>query len=235
MDDRAKILTVLRHIDGGKNLGDFPGTKSEKLALIARITKRRLVEWRRERGRYRLTWIGRWQLVEGNLTRASLFTVKVLATTCAAATIAAVGFWANASLLPVGGQTTPARLVRIGNPPPPASAPSDPSDIGPSYPVDHPRVANQPSTAFGMASVEQPKAAERPADVASAIPVQLGGTKLATEPSGRKIAKPRHNKTYASRRGKADPGSTLAYTNAWQAQQRQYSNYASRGTWFPFR
>jgi hypothetical protein len=229
MNDRAKIQALLEHLDCGKDLRDFPGTKNEKLALIARVTDRRLIEWERARGQYRLTWIGRRQLAG----RASLISSMVIATTCAAATVVGLWFWADASLLPVAGQATSAERARNAAPLPPL-APSGSTDIGPAYSGDYPRVANQPSPAPEITSAEQPKEVEHPTDATSSNPVQLDGTKSTTQPR-KKLAKSRRNKTYASHRRKDRPGSTLAYTDPWQAQQHQYFNYGGRGAWAPFR
>jgi len=232
MDDQAKIRAVLQHLDCGRDLEEFPGTRNEKLVLIGRVTKRRLVEWEKARGRYRLTSSGRRQLGDGRLARASRFSVKVIAPTLAAATIAGFWFWAQASHLPVGGPAAPVQLARIEAAPRPLSLPSDPADIGPAYSIDHPRVADRPSSAVAITSLEQPNAAEHPTEVAPAAPVRKDGGKSATQP-GKKIAKSRHNATHASRRRKDGPGSTLAYTEAWQ--QPQYFGYGGGGVQFRFR
>jgi hypothetical protein len=63
MDDETRIRAVLEHIRKGSSLGDFPGTRSEKLAVVAKADRFRLVEWSKARGRYRITLAGRWKLV----------------------------------------------------------------------------------------------------------------------------------------------------------------------------
>ena len=63
MDDETRIRAVLEHIRSGSGLGDFPGTRSEKLAVVARADRYRLVQWSKARGRYRITLAGRWKLV----------------------------------------------------------------------------------------------------------------------------------------------------------------------------
>jgi hypothetical protein len=229
MDDRAKIRAVLRHIHRGQDFRDFPGTKNEKLALVARIARRRLVKWERERGRYRLTWIGRWQLGREGRSPTSLFSAKVIAATCAALTIAAVGFWTDASVRPVGGQTASARPVPTAPPPPLANAFSESTYIGPAYSGERQKTSDQPSAEPGIESAEPPHAAAVPAK-----PVQPDATPSITQPNPKKkIAKRRH-RTYVSRQPKNGYGSAYAYTGTWQAQQHQYFN-GTRGAWSSFR
>ena len=86
------IDAILRHLAWGQDLQNFPGTMSEKLALVRTASRRGLIAWRKSRGRYELTSIG-WS----KLTPRRLFSFASL--TLSAAAGAAMGATALAFLL----------------------------------------------------------------------------------------------------------------------------------------
>src|SRR5262249_23404399 len=95
-NDRAAIDAILRHLGCGQDLRNFPGTASEKLALVRTAGRRGLIVWRRGRGRFELASIG-WSELKPR-GRFALGTVM-----SAAAIGATVGVVAQAVLwLPVG-------------------------------------------------------------------------------------------------------------------------------------
>src|SRR5215475_9538101 len=103
-NDRAAIDAMLRHLGWGQDLRNFPGTASEKLALVQTAGRRGLIVWRRGRGRFELTSIG-WS----ELTPRRRFTLTTVMS--AAAIGATVGAVAQAVLwLPVGASH---RSVRV--------------------------------------------------------------------------------------------------------------------------
>jgi hypothetical protein len=58
---------MLRHVGAGHDLGEFPGTVAEKLALVWTAGARGLIEWNRRRTRYELTPIGWSKLTPGRM------------------------------------------------------------------------------------------------------------------------------------------------------------------------
>ena len=70
---------MLRHVGAGHDLTEFPGTVTEKLALVWTAGARGLIEWNRRRSRYELTPIG-W----GKLTPGRMFDLRSLILSAAA-------------------------------------------------------------------------------------------------------------------------------------------------------
>jgi hypothetical protein len=56
---RANVGALLRHVNAGHHVEDFPGTKYEQLALIQAASKLRLITRHTVSGRYEVTPIGR--------------------------------------------------------------------------------------------------------------------------------------------------------------------------------
>jgi hypothetical protein len=96
----SQIDTMLRHLGGGRDLQDFPGTADEKLGLTLTAAARGQIAWSTARGRFELTPVG---LRPETSRSASL----VVGTTVGAAL--AVGALA-ALWLPADGSHRPAAL-----------------------------------------------------------------------------------------------------------------------------
>jgi hypothetical protein len=232
MDDEARIRAVLEHIRKGAGLENFPGTRSEKLAVVARADRDRLVEWSKTRGCYRLTLAGRWKLVD-KTGLASRLSAPAIAVTAAVA----LGFWfsADASRLLTGGQTqaranhaqatTPKQAV-----PARAAFPDSRPGAGPVAATEPRDLAEQPSTVPATASAE-PVQRETPAvkSVGQHDPKPVTRAK-------RKVAKSRHKGTPTH--GTSNP----AFAFQYPGQFRQPAPFSSgsfssggRSTWSYFR
>lgn len=57
-DEDPDIDAMLRHLGSGRDVCDFPGTATEKVALVRTAGARGLIAWRKGRARYELTPIG---------------------------------------------------------------------------------------------------------------------------------------------------------------------------------
>jgi hypothetical protein len=224
MDDEARIRAVLQHIRRGSGLGDFPGSRSEKLAVVARADRDRLVEWSKARGRYRLTLAGRWKLVDKRRL-ASRLSAPAIAVTVAVT----LGFWfsADASRLLAGGQKQPraadsqAAASKQAAPAPVARDSS--SNPGPVAATDPRDPAEQPSAVPASAAAEPLK----PTVVPTAQPEPKPAAR-----AKRKVAKSRHKGTPTHRA--SDP--TFAYQYPGQFRQPGYPSYGGYGgTWSTFR
>jgi hypothetical protein len=220
MDEEARIRAVLEHIGRGRGLGDFPATKTERLALAATASRRRLIEWDRARGRYGLTSAGRRQLA----VRARFAVRPRLVGQAIAITLAAValGLWfsAGASHLLVGARTPPKALDL------PLAAPTHTAVAAVAPPAEPTPVAATPADVAEPPSTE-PAPATAPAKVAvpANVVVPLDKSKSSAK-SKRKLAKSHHKARYASRHKRHDP--TLAY-------QPRYFAYPNQGNWSFFR
>jgi hypothetical protein len=58
---------MLRHVGAGHDLGKFPATATERLALAWTAGARGLIEWNRRRTRYELTPMGWSKLTPGRM------------------------------------------------------------------------------------------------------------------------------------------------------------------------
>jgi hypothetical protein len=211
MDEDARVRAALQHIGRGGDLADFPATRNEKRALIATGCRRRLITWKKVRGRYKLTSRGHraWRHPTPVWSRV-WSSARTIAITLAAVTL---GLWYSlgASGLLAGGQpsavalpaTTPAQTAAV------VDARPQPAPAGKANDTAEQRdVAAQPSTAPASAAVEPPKP-----DTPEANPAGQDKRKLAAQ-SQRKVAKSHRKRTYASRRGR-----NVAYQDPRQFHQ----------------
>jgi hypothetical protein len=110
-DDRSRIDAILRHLGCGGALRDFPGTESEKLALIRIASNRGLVAWHKGRGRYEVSPIG-WS----ELTPRRRFGLgSLMASTAVGATVGAAVlgfFWVSADASRLVGPSPVARAEK---------------------------------------------------------------------------------------------------------------------------
>jgi hypothetical protein len=228
-DDRANIHAVLKHLGCGLDFRNFPGTTSEKLALIRTADRRRLITWQKARGRYELTPAGWSELApRRRFGLASLMVSTAMGATFGAAALGVFWLSADASHRFVAGQSTAPVSRRVDadgglrNPVPPrqaasaaaaqvalADVPHDPaSSVEPGNPADPPKVADR-------AAPEGPNAADPSSKVKQAA-----------------IKKARRNTV--SRRKKDDGAPAWAYADSWQARPPT-SNSGSPGSWYAFR
>jgi hypothetical protein len=222
MDDETRIRAVLEHIRSGSGLGDFPGTRSEKLAVVARADRYRLVQWSKARGRYRITLAGRWKLVNKRRLAARVSAPAIAVTV---AVTLGVLLSADASRLLAGGQThSRARDVQAAAPKqaaPGAVAWDSTSVLGPAAAMDPPA---EPSSAVPASAQAEPSKS-----TPAVVPVRQEPKPPAR--AKRKVAKSRHKGTPTHRA--SDPG--FAYQYPGQFRQPSYPSYGGRNTWSYFR
>jgi hypothetical protein len=211
-DDRTRIDAVLRHLGCGQDLRDFPGTASEKLALIRTAASRGLIAWQRGRGRYELTSIGWSELTpRRRFTLASMAASTAVGAALGAAALAILWLPADAS------HGSPGRQASAPAPPPqtvsvaPAVSPGPAPSAQPVNPPEPVKVADQPVP-------EEPSAEAAPTVVKEAA-----------------VKKPRR-KT-ASRRRREELDATWASADSWRARSQGYgyggqSGYGGQGVGF---
>jgi hypothetical protein len=146
--DKVKIDAVLRHLGCGHDLRDFPGTASERLALVRTAASRGLIAWQKARTRYELTPVGWSELMpRRRFTLTSLLASTVTGAAVGAAALAIVWLPADASHRSVGRHATAAVFqVEKAN----AAPVSGPAEAAPApqtaaaAPAEPAKVAEQP-------------------------------------------------------------------------------------------
>ena len=234
-DDRAIMDAMLRHLGCGQDLADFPGTASEKLALVRTAGRRGLIAWRKGRGRFELTSIG-WSA----LTPRRRFTLAaVMSAAAIGATIGAVAqtvLWlpvgashrsirvhstALASHLeaPIAARAVPPAEVSVRSPAPAQPAPTSP---------DPASNVHDPEAGAGLSNpIEPEKIADQPVSNRPLTDAAPTGAKRAA------VKKSRH--TSARRHRKEQTNPTWAYAEPWRVQQFSYSRYGGQGSWLGYR
>jgi hypothetical protein len=227
MDDEARVRAVLKHIRNGSGLGDFPGSRSEKLAVVARADRFRLVQWSKARGRYRITLAGRWKLV--NKRRLAR---RLSAPAIAVTVVVTLGFWlsADGSRLLADWQTQP-RKTEV------AAIAAKEAALGTR------NLAANPQPSLAPAATDPRDPAEQPSVVPVAAPAEPQPAKPAANPAAhepkharakRKVAKSRHRETpWGTTWRGSDPA--FAYQSPGQYRQPSYPSYGGRSNWSTFR
>jgi hypothetical protein len=245
MDEHAKIHAVLAHIGRGGELADFPATKTQRLALLATASRRRLIGWDRARGRYQLTSSGRRAL---RTRRKAGWWAAVAFALCVVTT----GVWlsADGTRLLNGGQMGARLLASLTVAPAHGLAGSDsraapaPPDHGgtravstgqqalpETAPLDPSRSEPQPvpglmKTALSIPPATPQTAGVEPARAPAADALPMIERKPVVRPK-RTLAK-QHHKFHASRHRRRDHH--LARHNL-RPTHPAYFGYQPRGTW----
>ena len=117
---------MLGHLGWGLDLRDFPGTTSERVALMRTASRRGLITWRKARGRYELTSVGWSELMpRRRFSLASLILSSVMGALVGAAALAGISVSADVPHHSVPRQST-APLHRLAKP----------SAVATEHPVD---------------------------------------------------------------------------------------------------
>jgi hypothetical protein len=138
---------MLRHVGAGHDLTEFPGTVTEKLALVWTAGARGLIEWNRRRSRYELTPIGWSKLTSGRMIDLRSLILSAAAGVTVTGTVMGIIFSINTSdRFADRWPTTPASNAKYAllhpadpNPTPPLMAVNVvreiPSPVAPEPPV----------------------------------------------------------------------------------------------------
>jgi hypothetical protein len=204
-DDRSRIDAILRHLGCGGALRDFPGTESEKLALIRIASNRGLVAWHKGRGRYEVSPIG-WS----ELTPRRRFGLgSLMVSTAVGATVGAAllgFFWVSADASRLVGPSPVARAERAEKAiaAPVAAAPA------PQTASVSPAVPREPAT-------EPAKVAEHP------VPPEPAAEAAPTEIKQAAVKKPKRKAV--ARRRQDETGAAWASADPWRTRQSGYAGY----------
>jgi hypothetical protein len=212
-DDRLKMQAILRHLGCGLELRDFPGTESEKLALIRIASSRRLVAWHKGRARYEVSPIG-WS----ELTPRRRFGLgSLMVSTAVGATVGAAVlgfFWVSADASRLVAPPPVARAEKAIAAPLVAGLPPQAASVSPAA----------PAVALAGNPTEPAKVAEQP------VPLEPSAEAAPTEIKQAAVKKPRR-KT-ASRRRNDETGAAWAYADSWRARSSTSSSYGGQGFGF---
>ena len=221
-DERRKMDAVLRHLCCGHDLRDFPGTATERLALVRTAHARGLIAWTKSRAKYELTSAG-WNALRPTRRFGLAALIMTAAAGGMAGAMAAAVFW-----LPADASRAPARwqsAASVSNQPRTShSAQISAPVVATSLLQDAVATAAEPDTSPAE-EADRPNLADRPAAEQPRVEVPLNG---ATEAEVKQSKKPRH-KAHHRRR---EQGRTWARANPWRAQR--YAGYGGQRGWFGY-
>ena len=229
-DDGPRINAMLRHLGSGRDLREFSGTTTEKLALTRTAGARGLIAWHKTRARYELTAHG-WNA----LMPARRFGVASL-TTMSAATGGIVGVFAMAVLWPPADASRSrghlsASISRLEKPNVLRAAGSAEICVPKYSPSPAVNVVWDPAAAALEPETNEPPPPDRPVTTAGSAadrPKAESGT------SGRKEAGARKSRRTAHHR-RTDHGRRWAYADPWRARSIRYAGYGGQRGWFGYR
>jgi hypothetical protein len=222
-DEGSRIDAMLRHLAGGRDTRDFPGTPSEKLALVRTADARGLIAWRKAPARYEVTAAGWSRLApRRHFGLASLLVSTAIGAVVGAASLAIVWLPDDRSHRPTRGQFS-ASVSHLGRPGV-AQIPR-PLETGP-------RDSALPSTDSAVAAADATPElelvkADQPASGETDVGAGLTGAKPAA------ARKSRHKTVHRHRRGQIGPA--WANANPWRTQRFRYAGYGGQGTWLGYR
>lgn len=219
--DGRSINAMLRHLGCGQDLQDFPGTASEKIALVRIAGARGLIAWSKARSRYEVTAIGWSELMPRR--RYGLASLLVSAAAGGLIGAAALGvYW-----LPANGSHSSVRasISRAANP-----QVSRSTGPGPASPPSLQPVSASTDDLPVVASDAEPSEAPRTADQ---VTQEQPKPELASAGGQRAAAKKYRHRTAHRRR--REQGAARAYAARWGGQQFRYAGYRDGGAWFGYR
>jgi len=232
-DDKPDIDAMLRHLSYFRDLRDFAGTSTEKLALVRTADTRGLITWSKARARYELTHFG-WNelLPKRRFGVPSLMVSAALGGIVGAVTLAVLWLPADGPHRSVRGQPSASisRMAKsnvlqvslLAKPGTPNAAP--PQAVN-ALPIVSPAIAADPEPS------ETPRLeSSRGADQAGA-----GQPKTKAAFKGVKQATAKRSRHKTARHRRREQGATWAYTGSWRGQQFRYAGYRERGAWLGYR
>jgi hypothetical protein len=227
-DDRPRIDAMLRHLGCGRDLRDFPGTASEKVALVRIAGARGLITWRRARDRYELTSIG-WD----ELTPRRRFGVSSLVLSAAmggiVGSLALAVFWLpDDGSRRSGHRQLSASMTRLEMSNAVQRVHAAEKGVPEAVPVPAGR-ALQDDLQAPAAEADQ---GELPGLEASQSTAQQPMAQTAVSVSKNGEAKKSRHKTARHRR---DQGRNWAYANYWRNPQVRYAGYSEQRMWYGYR
>jgi len=224
---------MLRHLCCGHPLRDFPGSKSEKLALVRTANARGLIAWTKSRAQYELTSAG-WN----TLTPRRRFGIPALIMSAAtggmAGAVAAAVFWLPIDPSVSSGRRQSASISHLAPPHMPRASRS--SDISPPGPVPLPAISLmqdavavtvEPDT-NAAEGLDRPNLADRPAVDQPRGQMLSDGV---TEAEQKQAKKSRHKTAHHRRR---EQGRAWARADSWRARSIRYAGYGGQGGWYGY-
>lgn len=222
-DEGSRIDAVLRHLACGRDLRDFPGTSSQKLALVRAADARGLIAWRKAPAQYEVTAAGWSRLApRRHFGVPSLLASTAIGAVVGAASLAIVWLPDDRSHRPARGQfsASVSHVHRPGVAQTLRPLEADPRDAA------LPSTDSAVATADAMPGLQLVKA-DQPASGETGAGPDLTGVKQAA------TRKSRHKTVHRHRRGQIGPA--WANGNPWRTQRFRYAGYGGQGTWFGYR
>jgi hypothetical protein len=221
-DERLRIQGVLRHLGSGAPLRDFPGSASEKVALVKTANQRGLIAWHKARGRYELTPAGWCELAPSRrFGVGSMMLGTTLGATLGAAALAVFWFTAGAAHGPAAPRSVVAGApAQVATPSAPAPAPA-----APPPPVS--AAAAAPAPAAAPVEPEPTKVVQEP------TPEQLA--EAAAKAKQAAAAKKEKARQRAAARRKREEAARAWAGDPWRTRQAEYSGYGGYGGYSGYR
>jgi hypothetical protein len=214
-DEGPNIDAMLRHLGSGRDVCEFPGTATERVALVRTARARGLIAWRKARARYELTPIGWIRLAP----RPRFGVASLIVGTAVGALVGGAALIAFTSLpADVPPRKASAQSLQATLPAEPLARMSRPQQVmllAPEAETDRTETPALEPPTLVVSAPEPPKA--EPAST---------GTKEVT------ARKPRHKTAHRRRR---EQNAAWTYVRSWQGQQFRYAGYGERGAWLGYR
>lgn len=234
-DARADMDAMLRHLGCGQDLRDFPGTTSEKVALMRTARRRGLIAWRKAGSRYELTSVGWTELTpRRRFSLASLILSAVMGAAIGATALASTWIPTDVSRHSVRRQSI-ASVPRLQKPI--AAVTEHPVDLGVRE-AARPQATIAPVAPFTLA--DEPEIGAAPGDpieppmVADGPRPEQPGVEAAPIIAKQGPVKKPHRRA-AYHRKKHRTGLAWLSSNARRARQFRYSGYSGLSSQFAYR
>lgn len=214
-DEGPNIDAMLRHLGSGRDVCDFPGTATERVALVRTARARGLIAWRKARARYELTPIGWIRLAPRPRFGAASLIISTAVGAIVGGTALAAFTWLPADVPP---HKASAQSLQASHPAAPIVRTSMPQQVVLPTAEAEPDGNETPA-------LEAPTSVVRAPEPPKAEPAST----VRKEATARK---PRHKTAHRRRR---EQGAAWAYVRSWQGQQFRYAGYGERGAWLSYR
>jgi len=206
-DDGPDIDAMLRHLGSDRDLRDFSCPANQKIALMRTAARRGLIAWRKRRGRFELTPLGRAEVRPTQRFGAASLMASAVAGALVG-TLALAALWPTADVPPRAASAQSVEVSRSASPVVRSSMPQQ---------------AMLPVSAVEPDLNETPRL-EPPAFVAS-TPDPPVAEPASNGTKGTAAKKSRHKTAHRRRREQGPP----SYVRSWRDQQFRYAGYGERG------
>lgn len=214
---------MLRHLAGGRDPRDFPGTPSQRLALVRTADARGLIAWRKAPARYEVTAAGWSRLApRPHFGLPSLLLSTAIGAVIGAASLAIVWLPDDRSHRPTRGQFS-ASVSHLDKSS--LAQTSRPLEAGPQdsalASTDGAVAATDATPGLELVRADRPASGE------------IGAGAVLTDVKPAATRKSRHKIAHRHRKGQIGPA--WANANPWRTQHFRYAGNGGQGNWLGYR